>query len=579
MDDGKPENTSTKDWLIFMATARTDVLDIEHPRYVSTEEIHEARGGAERNKFAPDPSKLGKSRPDDARGAVKPSAEDPSFESCFRNLRKPEMAPSSVPSPRRGTPDSPNAPPAWKPYQNEPIADDQSRGEPSLTEMPPDPWDGTGAEVGGAFAREMIGEPKPGDGESRPVEQPWGIHDDMPYRPPDIPGGAYASPSRNPEKYERSGSPGLFEAEMTRQDTTQIGRGDSPRLNDVQPFGGRSPSQHRDSPKFGGRQAEEAIDDCEVAKGGSPRLGSQPFPDERSSRWGPSDNGLPPGVRRFEEDKSERYLKKELLAELDELIMKGFRPTETYTIDSDLADIRWEVNRLNDMRHRINKTRQWRHRISRSVRLAERLDQEYGPKLHISGVSEDVQEELGGWDKVLDEPLDRIFRKSRRGESNPYMDIAGALASTVALRFITNAFLKGRKSDLLYQTVLGDRKTDVSGPEPPPAPQQPPVQPSRPYVASPHSNAWGRAPNEFRAPVSSPRNGFAKTQEHPATTAASPRNSQFRQEANVPSPKHDIPAENRWATPNEATATAWAGTNDRASDSGRVRRRPRVPMA
>jgi hypothetical protein len=573
MDDGKPENTSTKDWLIFMATARTDVLDIEHPRYVSTEEIHEARGGAERNKFAPDPSKLGKSRPDDARGAAKSLAEDSSFESCFRDLRnseggarnfqlrKPETAPPSVPSPERVTPDSPNAPPAWKPYQNEPSADDLSRGEPSITDMPPDPFDG--AEVGGAFAREMIGEPKPGDSESRPIEQPWGIRDDMA-------GSAYASPSRNPGGYERSRSPGLFEAEMTRQDTSQIGRGDSPH---------RSSSQ-RDSPKFGGQRAEETIGDYEVAKGGSPRLGSQPFPEERSSsRWGPSDDGLPPGVRRFEEDKSERYLKKELLAELDELIMKGFRPTETYTIDSDLADIRWEVNRLNDMRHRINKTRQWRHRISRSVRLAERLDQEYGPKLHISGVSEDVQEELGGWDKVLDEPLDRIFRKSRRGESNPYMDIAGALASTVALRFITNAFLKGRKSDLLYQTVLGDRKTDVSGPEPPPAPQQPPVQPSRPYVASPHSNAWGRAPNEFRAPVSSPRNGFAKTQDHPATMAASPRSAQFRQESNVPSPKHDIPAENRWATPNEATATAWAGTNDRASDSGRVRRRPRVPMA
>lgn len=618
MDDGKPENTSTKDWLLFMATARPDVLDMNVPHHVTAEEIHQARGGEERNRYAPDPSTLGKgSRLNGAIGG------DTSFESCFRELRKPPSN-GQGPSPKREigggvgggnspleTPPSPTAPPSWKPYPNEGLAEERNVGE-----MPPDPWDGPndanagkiegppGGTVGGggAFLREMMSISDPN--ESR-------LSEGNPYRPPELnrpAAGDEGSLGGNPASVpgDRDSRGGLFEAEMARQEgavpspsrATWIGQ-ESPR----RPFPGNL------DPSF------DPTDGPGMENRGSPRRGDEEFRafESPSRRHASSPRGdgydrhgyeLPPGVRRFEEDLSERYKKKGLLAELDALKMRaaplGIKPTEDYTIDSPLADIQWEVTRIEDLLHRTNKTRQWRHRISRTVRLAERLDEEYGPKVHISGITEDVQEELGGWEAVLDDPLDRIFRKSRRGESNPYMDIAGALAAPVILRFVTNAFLKGRKSDLLYQTVLGDRKKNVSGPEPPPPVAQPPPPPQpspRPRYQpkqesrSPMRNAWDRREEEPAQP-----NGYPSPRNRPGTPSRQyPQSPTVRNDyrprdspRSAPNDSNRLSAENEWHganhgayIPNEAPASAWAAANERTTPPqvGHVRRRPRVPLA
>lgn len=636
MDDAipRPEGISEKNWLMFMTTANGADLDFAHPHDVTLEEVHQARGGSERNRYAPHPSNIGADRPKLSRPESPRRGEPPSERNEFDRYVEPNERGGS----RR--PDSPGhadrlSPVAsssiheedigWRPYvEPSPICEQHPESKlPPYSTSPMDEMrhryeDRTGSpsEAGPSFLESDFAplppDPFRDDDRNDRDDRRNSPGSDDPGRP-DKP--SFDEAPRNSTMTLPPMSPSRFEAELRRPDR-------SPAKSDRSPSRRFSPEVDRTSSSGRSHREEQRQrdeDDRRFRRDSPPGSGGrrsgreEDSPSRRSGGESPrtgryDDFSLPTGVRRFEETRNERFLKKELLAELDELRLKGFKPTEEYTIDSDLHDLRWEVNRLNDIRYRLNKTRQWSYRISKGVRLVEHIDREYGPKLYVGGVSEDIEKELGGWNSILDEPLDRIFKRSRRGEGNPYMEIAGALAAPLGLRIFTNLFLKGRKNEVLYGMFLGDRQKGVSGPEPPPnqpAPQYP-------------QNAFGQVP-----PGANP-NPYAPTQTVPQGAGGIQGNgtnppqgwyapgapNYVSQPTPVPyvrgspraTPTEPLGRGSPRAVPlaqtpksqalrgdaNEATASAWASANDRAArdslpnqwndpNRAQVRRRPKVP--
>ena len=136
--------------------------------------------------------------------------------------------------------------------------------------------------------------------------------------------------------------------------------------------------------------------------------------------------------------------KRDLLIKIQSLERKGFKLSKTYTMKSDLSDMRFEVEKIKREVDLQGSVRFQRRCLMACITGLEFLNKKFDPfDVHLSGWSESVMENIDDYDNVFERLHDKY---SDRAEMAPELELLLTLGGSAFMFHLTSTLFKAPES-------------------------------------------------------------------------------------------------------------------------------------
>lgn len=131
--------------------------------------------------------------------------------------------------------------------------------------------------------------------------------------------------------------------------------------------------------------------------------------------------------------------KQAALLEMEKLKINGATFTKNYTMNDSLADIQFEIRRMEMYQKEESSLNMMRDGLKLTINSIEVINRFTGEKLSLNGWSDEATRDMDRYDPSLS----RLYRKYwRRGSSSPEFELAFAIASSMGIYHFKNKFFE-----------------------------------------------------------------------------------------------------------------------------------------
>jgi hypothetical protein len=134
---------------------------------------------------------------------------------------------------------------------------------------------------------------------------------------------------------------------------------------------------------------------------------------------------------------SETVEKRGLLIELLNLEKRGFKLTKSYTMDDDLQEMTFELEKQNSCINSANTVAFLRDGLKMTLTGVEMGNKKFGPFLSLDGWSDSICSDMSRYDSCLDKIVKTYWRKSNM---NPIIELAFIIVGSMVSHHFKNKF-------------------------------------------------------------------------------------------------------------------------------------------
>ena len=215
-----------------------------------------------------------------------------------------------------------------------------------------------------------------------------------------------------------------------------------------------------------------------------PQQQQQPPMFQTQPVFQPPDYQVPrPPFQNLEEEKAD------CLNKLFHMQKRGYTPPRTFTMESDIRDLRAEIDKITHSAQLENGVKFARKMLIAAVSGIEFLNKRFDPfHVQLEGWSESVMESISDYDNVFERLVEKY---SGRGTTPPEIELLLALVGSAMMFHISRSLFKQAipgVGDILKQNpnILQSIMKSMGGTGPA---QAPPAQPSQPSQPEPRFNS------------------------------------------------------------------------------------------
>ena len=132
--------------------------------------------------------------------------------------------------------------------------------------------------------------------------------------------------------------------------------------------------------------------------------------------------------------------KRRYLLQLEKLKMQGVRLTQDFTMNDDLADIRFEHDSHQSNFDVVDSVKMMKNMLVAGFVIIEAVNKKIGPILELHGWSQHMRENMSQFDRVLERFYHRFWKQ---GQSSPVMEFGMIIVGSMIVWHVQNKYLGG----------------------------------------------------------------------------------------------------------------------------------------